>query len=397
MLNNLPGRLIIYITRDIERAIGPNPQKSFYIISNETPFAKGIAKNNPNIFLVKSDKQLDTHELFQQPSVTKFIHSITNPQIVVFKNTELIEKICKQNNWNLLNPDARLAATVEEKISQLAWLSQLQKFLPPHQIMLGKDLEWKKENFILQYNRAHTGSGTLMIKSPRDIDAVRKNFPKRPIRVTKFIEGPALTSNNIIWGEKILHGPIMYQITGLPPFTENQFATIGNDWGLGNKLLNKSQKIVYRNIVDEIGAKLAKDGWRGLFGIDTILDSKTGEIFLIEINARQPASTTYESELQQTSTTFEAHLSALLGDPYADFALTPVTEGAQIIQRVPKNGRFSDLKNKIKLLQKLGLNIIVYTNKEPEKDLLRIQCKAGIMLAHNELNKLGKKIAAILK
>lgn len=397
MIKNFPDQPIVYITRDFERAIGLISQKSYFIIANETPFAKSLSSGNPNVILVSAANLLDTHELLQQPKIKKFINSLDRPLLLVFKNTQLIEKICSKNNWKLLNPSASLSAAIEEKISQLDWLGQMQKFLPPHQTVLGKNLKWQKEKFIIQFNRAHTGSGTLLIKSEKEADGIRKKFPNRPLRATKFIDGPALTSNNIIWGGKILQGPIMYQITGLSPFTQNQFATIGNDWDLGHKLLNEKQRNAYKTMVEAIGRKLAQGGWKGLFGIDAILDHKLGEIYLIEINARQPASVTYESELQKTNTTFEAHLSALLDLPNSDFSLTDVSKGAQIIQRVPKNGAISDLETKTELLKNLGLNVIVYTNKEPEKDLLRIQSKKGIMLAHNQLNELGRKIAEIVK
>ncbi len=387
----------VYITRDIERATASLHQKNYYIITNSTPFAKSLSNLTPNIVLVSKSRPLDTHELLEQTKVKKIINSLSNPSLVVFKNTTLIEKICKDNKWRLLNPAACLAAIVEEKISQLEWLGDLQKYLPPHQVMLGKNLEWKNENFIAQFNRAHTGSGTMLIKLKSEVEEIRNKFPERPIRVTKFIEGPAFTSNNIVWGGKILPGPIMYQITGLSPFTRNQFATIGNDWELPNILLNNSQKESYQKTVEEVGIKLAKDGWKGLFGIDAMLDSKAGAIHLIEINARQPASTTYESQLQKVNTTFEAHLSALLDLPNTNFTLSPVTKGAQIIQRVPAGGALSDVKKKIKQLEKLGLNVILYTNKKPETDLLRIQSKKGIMLAHNQFNELGKKISEILK
>lgn len=397
MIKDFLKQPVIYVSRDIERAIALNLQNGYYIIANDSPFAKSLSKDNPNIILVSKSEILDTHELLAQPEIKKFINSLTNPRLVVFKNTPLIEKICHDNNWTLLNPEAALASTIEEKISQLEWLGDLQKFLPPHKIILGKELEWRKENFIVQFNRAHTGSGTLLIKSQKDVDEIRTKFPERPIRVTKFIDGPALTSNNIVWGSEVLHGPIMYQITGLSPFTQNQFATIGNDWELGNKMLNDAEWENFKKIVEEVGKKLAHDGWRGLFGIDAILDSKTGAIYLIEINARQPASTTYESELQKTNTTFEAHLSALIGLPNPKFILTPVTAGAQIIQRVPAKFEIRNLKSKVEDLKSLDLKVIEYSNTEPETDLLRIQGEKGIMLAHNQLNELGKKIADILK
>jgi hypothetical protein len=43
---------------------------------------------------------------------------------------------------------------------------------------------------------------------------------------------------------------------------------------------------------------MSAQGWRGLFGIDVIKDLERNAIHLIEINARQPASTSFEAKLQ---------------------------------------------------------------------------------------------------
>ena len=136
---------IIYITRDIERALGfvlDNPH--YYIISNSSTFAKQIANSKTNILLIEAEKQLDTWELLQNKQTRDFINKIStsakatadknNPQILVFKNTKQIEKICAGNNWKLLNPSAQLATTIEEKISQIKWLADKAKFLPEHKI-----------------------------------------------------------------------------------------------------------------------------------------------------------------------------------------------------------------------------------------------------------------------
>ena len=81
------------------------------------------------------------------------------------------------------------------------------------------------------------------------------------------------------------------------------------------------------------------------------MKQKTGRLYLLEINARQPASTTYESQLQSTvchsdpedsgeeslanrCTTFEAHLASLLSVSPDKYKLITIKNGAQIIQRI---------------------------------------------------------------
>ncbi|MDO8626632.1 MAG: ATP-grasp domain-containing protein [Candidatus Magasanikbacteria bacterium] len=439
---------IVFVARDLERAFGLAGAPRFHIITNATPFAKTAASNLPNIHLIVNKSLLSTLDLLGHKTTQSILVKLKQPKILVFKNTTQIEKICRAHNWTLLNPPAELANQVEEKISQIKWLGPLTKYLPPHKIVLGKGLSWPlvipakagirtvgspirsgmtSKKFIAQFNRAHTGSGTALIKSKKQTREIANQFPNRPIRVTKYISGPAFTVNAVVWGpptgeasKNVLTGNISYQITGLPPFTSSQFATIGNDWKLPNKLLTTKQTNQIKKIATAVGKKLAKHNWRGLFGIDVMLETKTGKIYLIEINARQPASTTYESQLQQLVistepagrandkliTTFEAHLAAVLGLPYKNQKIIPIKNGSQIIMRVPENvGSRSPKatwilprqKALVKKLEPNKFNVVYYNNTKPGEDWLRIQARAGIMQTPGVFSALGKIITKIIK
>lgn len=411
-MNPLQSALIstplLYITRDIERALGlPLSTESYFIISNSTPFGKTVRERHPqNVFLIESDSLLDTAELLEHPEVISRITqhvTRTNAQLLVFKSTPRIETICKQHNWELLNPSAALANTIEEKISQVEWLGDAGKFLPPHSIVTCKDIVWKEKSFILQYNRAHTGTGTLLVTSQEQLKDIQIKFPDRPTRVTEFVQGPVLTSNNVVGKTETLIGNISYQITGLAPFTDNAFATIGNDWKLPGELLSEAQKNEYTIIVNDIAEKLRADGWKGLFGTDMIVDEQTGQVYLLEINARQPASTTYESmlqyKIQDTNkkiqvTTFEAHLMALLDIDLEGYTLIEIQDGAQIILRNQGQDRnYTEITRK---LHDIGFTVIPYANSSLGSDLLRIQSTMGVMSKHGVLNRVGEQIAGIL-
>ena len=394
-------RPLFYVTRDIERAIGvPLSPPFYFIISNFTPFSKTLAEGRTNILLVESEALLDTHELLNHKTVQDFITKNcenNKANILVFKNTAVIEKICADMNWHLLNPSAKLSQTIEEKISQVEWLDELRKYLPPHKIQVARDVVFDDKPFILQFNRAHTGLGTMLITSEFELADIQNKFPDRPVRITQFIDGPMLTSNNVVCTDKILLGNISYQITGTAPFTDNPFTTIGNDWSLPHTLLDDKLKAQYHTIATNIGNKLREFGWKGLFGIDVIFDTAAQKLYLIEINARQPASTTYESILQEKYTTFEAHLAALTDAPTSE--LTQITDGAQIIVR---NSEYMKGKKQENIIQKLtdlnlDLNIILYTNTVPGSDWIRIQTTQSLFTAHNIFNDLGEKIKKTLE
>lgn len=334
-LSNTPT---YYITRDIDRALGLPETDGYTIVTNVTPENKRLAGDRQDIIWIEEESVLDTHELLVHPLTITAIPHQTN--VLVFKNTPTIERICAEQHWNLLNPSAVLARKVEEKITQVEWLGELASLLPPHSIKTCKEITQKDLPCIVQFNHAHTGEGTLQIEQLEHLEQLQKDFPDRPVRVTQFINGMMFTNNNVVTKDDVLIGNINYQITGIAPYTQNPFQTIGNDWGFAKKMLSDKQIQEYHTMATAIGDKLRADGWKGLFGIDVMIEEGTEKLYLIEINARQPASTTYESKLQRDKhqetnqvTTFEAHIHSLLGEDMKDVSLIEVSDGAQLYDR----------------------------------------------------------------
>ncbi len=394
---------ITYITRDLERAIGMDPSSEYTIVANKTPYAESYATRFPegSVVLVNGapeDGVLGTRELMDHPVVKEKLIACPS-DVLVFKNTARVEESAAKSGLRLLNPRANLSETVENKMSQIEWLGELgKKYLPRHIVMPAKNLTWMGEPFIVQWAHGHTGSGTLLVSSEVELKTIQEKFPYRVTRRTTYIHGSSFTVNAVVAADKILVGNISYQITGLAPLTDHQFTTVGNDWSATHSLLNETEIEFIETMVSDIGKKLNIAGWRGLYGVDILRDDKTGQIYLIEINARQPASTSFESYLQQKNrlagikgiTTFEAHLKALLGDKI-DQPLIPINDGAQIVQRV--TAKITSVPaEKIAALESLGYNITVYPNTDLNEDLVRIQGANGIIETHGVFNERGKEI-----
>jgi ATP-grasp domain len=416
--------VIIYVARDIERALGMEPGESYQIVANKTAYAVTIQKKYPDfVHLVDSDKKdgalggesLDTWEILEYMEKNKATLSIFNFQgsnisILVFKNTPKVEEICAKNNWTLLNPTSALAEKIENKMTQVECLGALgEKYLPPHSLKLAKDIKWEKKPLVIQWAHSHTGLGTMVINSADELRTIQEKFPERMARASAFVNGPSFTMNIVVGAPHISLGNISYQITGIPPFTENPFTTIGNDWSLTHSLLNEKEIAFIETMAGEIATKLLADGWKGLFGIDIMRDDELDTICLIEINARQPASTTYESQLQAKNrelgvaghTIFETHLKALcpesdIENGKSDHSIIPINDGSQIIQRVTRLTQSISAKQ-IESFKDAGYNTILYPNTEENEDLLRIQSDMGIMETHGRFNKRGKEVLEILK
>jgi hypothetical protein len=461
---------IIYVTRDIERALGAEPSPSYCIVANDSPYARSMQEKYPDfVILVESPHPLDTFEILEKEETAVFLEKVfgkEKPAIVVFKNTVRIEELCTKKSWELLNPSSSLAEKIENKISQAEWLGELAELLPSFIIAPAKEIVWQKKPLVLQWAHAHTGEGTIVINDNATLAALQKKFPDRPAKASEFIKGPTFTVNvavgSVPTGTSFLRaipgfpkpssrpegspgsppkgvpartqqiqiaiGNPSYQITGMPPLTDSPFATVGNDWSLPYTLLNERHLDELRGIAEKVGAKMSDSGWKGLFGVDVIYDEERDQFKLIEINARQPASTTYESQLQARfrghgligATIFEAHLAALTGSTRSDLVQIKVgpwqekqielNDGAQLVQRVTSQGRTSyksrsDLvqikvgpwTEKIAALNKAGYTTIPYSNTKPNSDFLRIQSDKGLLASHGKWNARGEKIIEILE
>lgn len=402
--HNLSPKPLVYITRDIERALGSAPASSYQIVSNDSTYAKEIHEQYPSfVHLVPSKADLAATEEICKNQQTEETLKRLAADILVFKNTAGIEELAQKNGWHLLNPSAALAEKIENKISQIEWLGEdLKKYLPSTIVAKASEIAWKDEPFVIQWAHGHTGTSTILINNAKELEEIKKRFPERLARISRFIKGPSLTLNVVVTPSQILEGNISYQITGMEPFTENQFSTIGNDWSLPHSLLREAELEEISHVAQLIGKKMRLSGWKGLFGIDIMRDEERNQLSLIEINARQPASTTYESFLQiqnrnhgvNGATIFEAHVQALY-DQEVDSPLVLVNDGAQVVQRITKN-RNHIVNEAAKALEQAGYHVIPYQNTDFNNDLLRIQCDRGIMETHQKFNKRGKEIIEIL-
>lgn len=429
--------MLFYITRDIERASGIDLERyaDIYFIANNSPLAELLAKEYPErIILSPPGAVLNTLDLVKclAREITKLEKQ---PQILVFKNSLSLERFCQERNWRLLNPSAELVNKFERKISQYHWLQRLpSKNYQLPLTLIGELRSFTFEGikfklgvpFILQYNIGHTGAGTKLIAEARTWVEETSRFPRRTVKLSQFIGGEVYTVNACVAPStknpsaprqncsefsstskkvltrvqddkreavNVLVGEVSLQLTGLPELTDNPFATVGNDWQAAREKLTLQQTNQIKEIARQVGRAMAQSGWRGLFGIDVVVEKKSGRLFLIEVNARQPASASWETQLahrQGASGPLDWHLTALAGFscqlPVTSYQLSasqiilrklqgPVWERLKAVNRVGEYTRELKLIREVWGLDKSFQNesLFIIPNPDPSAEPLRIQ------------------------
>ncbi len=458
------SRGLVYVAREIERALGRMPSADYGIVTSDDTYARSIAERYPNdVFIVEAPEgqhdMRDTYELLSDPHALAWIRA-RNADLVVFKSTSKIESLCREHNLNLLNPSSLLAEEIENKVKQSAWFAKnnLTHYLPLHWTgqLAALPATWQAP-FILQWAHGHTGDGTLLIQNKTEFEQLKTQFPAREARIVEYIEGHTFTANIVATkdGHALCAG-ISYQITGRAPFTSHAWSTIGNDWGAAHAFFKKHPDLHDEalRLIDTVAARMHHAGWKGLFGIDFMIGKsadgahsnhgaqsdhtkdKRARIYLIEINARQPASVSFESKLQEkkrcalspahgaamtqkgsaiaSATIFDTHLRQLQDIQ----AILPEVEtlscGSQIIVRMPSNYAGANTMLRASMAVAIGeslerarirpLGFVVYEHNTAENsDFIRMQYGESVIKKiqiedHKvQLSSLGNTIAGLVK
>ena len=321
--NHVRNRAIFYVTLDPERALGLEDVLPTYTIicpytSQLTEKLKRTHDRGQGVGVVVLEEHLaeadvkkiverGTYGILQSEFVKKYIKGNvrgSTPYIMVLKNSQLIEDFCKKQGWKLLAPKAKIAEQCENKISQYKLLKNVVPY--PDSVvgslglrMFPKSNPSKSPLFVLQFNRGHSGNSTFFIKSAEGLDKFAKKFPKREVKISEYINGKTYTLNCLVLSAgEVVMGSLSEQITGLKSATNNPNTTCGNDFTSPRKLAAGKVREIQK-IAQNVGTALYKKGYKGLFGIDVIIQTKTGRVYFIEVNTHQPASISFEAKLHR--------------------------------------------------------------------------------------------------
>ena len=324
---------------------------SFYYICNDPERALGLEKIIPNFHVIYIDKSSYT-EIFEKEKINHFCWQDHLPEgaltyrnsykllkslefakyfaqtksevnyFQTFKISPAFMKKVKDFGGVLINTDASLNRRFEDKLSQFREISNLGISMPKGEILEIEKINYmdflKKygDKFVIQFDRGHTGSGTVFVKDEKDLDILKEKFPQREVRVAEFVHGVAYTFNAVVGSKGIYCGGLSRQITGVPELTINEGGTVGNDFYYRAELIKGIDQII--KDANLIGQSMQSAGYRGLFGLDIIIEPDGGHK-IIEINARQPASIPFFTKIQIQNGQIPLsmiHIAEFSGIPY---------------------------------------------------------------------------------
>jgi len=370
---------LFYLSNDPERSLGlEGLLDNFYIVHiDANQYTDVFDQQKINYFCLEKNVNQNTIfrsslKLLQHIKTQNYIQNIVNTNnysnkfIQTFKISPAFEMLVKKLDFKLLNTSAKLNRLFEDKLSQFTELQHLKITIPktflakPSEISFETAKQQLNTPFVIQFNRGHTGGGTLMINNEYEYTIATKNNSNRLIKFSQFITGLSYTINAVVGKTETYMGGLSYQITGIPELTTLKGGTVGNDFGFRAGITDQALNNI-KKTVDTIANHMRNKGYLGLFGLDFII--KNNKVYVIEINARQPASIPLYSKLQIRQNIVPLSMIHLLEFLNIEYKIDSHLYNIQSLKPINFSQIFLRAKEKLKIQSSIKQGRYTYNNK----------------------------------
>lgn len=272
----------------------------FLIVDKSLDIKLPFLKNFYNLYAPKDIK--NSGAFLSQKKIQEFIiknsqKTKRQPAIISFKPSAKIDIICKKNNWIVVNNPGQTNRILEDKINFFEICKKNKILLVPSDIgNFNKEiyLSFQKifgQKLVLQTHFGWAGKNTFYSESWDDIkDKIPQNVK---VKFSPFLKGYTLLNNCCLTKFGLIQSPPALQFTGIKPFTNNPFTTIGRQWPC--LAPTKIQKEI-KKITQDFSKILGQYNYQGFFGLDFFVNKN--KLYLLECNPRLTASFAFYTSIE---------------------------------------------------------------------------------------------------
>lgn len=250
-------------------------------------------------------KRLNSFAILKHPDVLKYLKKLGVLGIFVYKSTRKIEAVCQENNWRLIaNPpeirdpfeNKKIFRETLEKIGIQPIEGEVLKISKFNEQVFKRLQEKYGKNLVLKLPevRQGEGKGNTFVEKKSDLENFWKKIKRlgeiyelQNLIVERKIEGISPSITGCVTRHGVLAGVVQTQIIDIPEVVSVKKGGgmfVGHDWSFRH-YPEKVQKQAER-IACLFGEYLHRRGYKGIFGIDLIVEEKTNNVYPCECNPR---------------------------------------------------------------------------------------------------------------
>jgi hypothetical protein len=263
--------------------------------------------------------KLNTLALLRLPSTQRYLRLLgEHPSLFLYKSSKKIEELADRNGYRLLTNRSDVRDVYEDKWEfrriareiafplpageQLSIDDLTRNVFGKLQEKLGTDLVFQ----ITDYSKGG-GVGTFFVSDIEGVDAFlgfvgRRRQAGRDLQrlnVTRRISGESASISGCVTRYGVLTSRIQRQIVDVPEvvgYHGRSGVFCGHDWGerYGSTLEGKA-----KSLARKLGEQMSVRGYRGIFGLDLVVNRNSGVVWPIECNSRYTGAFPVYSMLQE--------------------------------------------------------------------------------------------------
>ncbi len=215
------------------------------------------------------------------------------PKVCLVMFDEQTERLVEEAGMELILPAASLRRRIDSKIVTTRIGNEAGVASAPN--VLGRADSYRElaaladgqglgQDLVVQTPYGDSGKTTFFIHEEGDWDRHAERLVGDELKVMRRINCQAAAMEAVITRHGTLVGPVMRDLTGHPELTPYRGGWCGNDMFAG--AMSAAHREAARAATARLGDRLAKEGYRGFFEVDYLVDHDTGELYLGELNPR---------------------------------------------------------------------------------------------------------------
>src|SRR5690242_17556707 len=241
----------------------------------------------------ESSEQINNY-LLRDPEVQEYLRRRGGtPMVAMVFFDEETEEICRELGYTLILPPDSLRRRLDSKIvtTQLGneagapsvpnVIGHADTFAALMALAEGAGLG---EDLVVQTPYGDSGKTTFFITSESDWDEFADDIVGQELKVMKRINNQAAAVEACITRHGTIVGPFMTDLTGYPELTPYKGGWCGND--VFPEALSEADRTIAISHVRRLGDRLAREGYRGFFEVDVLVDLDSDNVYLGELNPR---------------------------------------------------------------------------------------------------------------
>lgn len=269
-----------------------------------------VKKVNPQIRI----KPFTISRFLESAPAAEFLTRQKEPfALLIRRSTRRLEKIAAKKGWRLIAPAKELTDALENKknfkeallrqgIAVIPYVSLPIKKLNAQKLKeLQKKFGQKKLAFQLAEVIWGGGGGTAFLEDPQGLEDFQQRTRRlqeelrevktrkkiETVTVCPYIKGVAVSISACVTKFGILTGPVQTQIIEIKEVGGKRENCAGNSCGHDWAFCHYPEKVQLQavRITRQFGEYIYKLGYRGIFGLDLVID-KEDKVWPIECNAR---------------------------------------------------------------------------------------------------------------